>query len=304
MLLRAAKNLGILALALAAVGWFIHKNTPRERAQEPLLITPLSSLSPKAKSSAETFLPTPRSTAGVITQLLETMKGYTGDYGVYVQSLVDGTTYGVRSDQPYPAASLLKLPIMQAAFTAAENGTLKLDDLYTVNAADQIAWTTLATVPVGSQWSYRQLLQFMGNSSDSSAAQVMIRKLGMPAVLTAMDAAGMQHTDFDQDNTTPEDIGVFFSHLAAGKLLSPEDKNELLTDITDTAFEDRIPAGLPPGTAISHKIGTEDGTYSDAGIIFGKNPFVLVVMSNNADYTEAPAVIAKLTRVAWDFEEK
>jgi hypothetical protein len=63
--------------------------------------------------------------------------------------------------------------------------------------------------------------------------------------------------------------------------------------MTDTSFEDRLPAPLPEGTRVAHKIGSYGSTYSDAGLVFEKgsekpeDAYYMVVMS--AETTERVA---------------
>ena len=44
-------------------------------------------------------------------------------------------------------------------------------------------------------------------------------------------------------------------------------------------FNDAIPAGLPPaGIEVAHKTGNITRIHHDAGIVFAKRPYVLVVL--------------------------
>ena len=72
--------------------------------------------------------------------------------------------------------------------------------------------------------------------------------------------------------------------------------------LTKTAFEDRLPAGLPRKVRVAHKIGTEIGSFSDAGIVFAERPFILVIMSKAARESEALKVLPEIAKVVWEFE--
>lgn len=68
-------------------------------------------------------------------------------------------------------------------------------------------------------------------------------------------------------------------------------------------FNDKITAGLPPGTPIAHKTGDITGIHHDAAIVLppGESPYVLVVLT--AGYTQEEAAnrfIADLSRAIWD----
>jgi len=67
-------------------------------------------------------------------------------------------------------------------------------------------------------------------------------------------------------------------------------------------FNEKIPAGLPPGTPVAHKTGDITAIHHDAAIVFppGESPYVLVVLT--AGYTkeeEANRFIADLSRSIW-----
>ncbi|MBV8200142.1 MAG: serine hydrolase [Acidobacteria bacterium] len=67
-------------------------------------------------------------------------------------------------------------------------------------------------------------------------------------------------------------------------------------------FNEKIPAGLPPGTPIAHKTGDITGIHHDAGIVLppGEPPYVLVVLTAGFDKEEeANRFIADLSRSIW-----
>jgi len=93
-----------------------------------------------------------------------------------------------------------------------------------------------------------------------------------------------------------------FKKFYEGKLINQEHRDELLQFLTNTDFEGRIPKGVPEGVRVAHKIGTLAGIYSDAGIIFAEEPFVLVIMSRDARESEALEVLPEITQAVWEFE--
>jgi len=83
------------------------------------------------------------------------------------------------------------------------------------------------------------------------------------------------------------------SHRAATAMLAVLEAQE---------FNDKIPAGLPPGTTVAHKTGDITGIHHDAGIVFppGEAPYVLVVLTAGFDKEEtANHFIAELSRNVW-----
>jgi len=65
-------------------------------------------------------------------------------------------------------------------------------------------------------------------------------------------------------------------------------------------FNDRIPAGLPPGTVVAHKTGEITKIQHDAAIVFAPRPFVLVVLVRGLeDAKKGSAVAADIARVVY-----
>lgn len=223
--------------------------------------------------------------APALAEVENLTSGLQGAYGVYVYRLTDQKTYGVHQSETFPAASLMKLPVILTLYQEVEAGKLNLDDK-----------------PAGSTYSYRQLAERMGKYSDNAANNLLVKVLGAPKIQQTLDSLGMTKTSFKEYETTPEDVGIFFRKLYQDNLVNQAGREEILGFLTKTIFEDWLPAGVPVGTRASHKIGKDLGTFSDGGIVFGPKPFVLVVMSKFARESEAVSVLPKISKAVWEFE--
>src|SRR5829696_3164451 len=58
-------------------------------------------------------------------ELAELTRGFGGAAGVYVRHLPTGRAAAVRADELYPAASLIKVPILLVLFDRIERGELE-----------------------------------------------------------------------------------------------------------------------------------------------------------------------------------
>ena len=105
----------------------------------------------------------------------------------------------------------------------------------------------------------------------------------------------MENTSFSRRQTTPEDIALFWRKLWEGDL-KEEYREEILDSLTETIFEEQIPAALPAKVRVAHKVGIDEGILHDAGIIFNDPPFVLVLMSKNNNREEAQEAFILLTK--------
>jgi len=243
--------------------------------------------------------------SSVLTEIENLTKGLRGTYGVYVYQLDGKNEYGIHQGEIFPAASLMKLPVMLTLYQEAQlrqgsAGQASVDFLetkYKLTEKDKINGAgILQGKPVGSTYTYRQLAEFMGQYSDNTANNILVKVLGQEKIQQTISKLGMTKTSFKNYTTTPEDIGIFFCQLYQGGVVNNQHREEILKFLTKTAFEDWIPAGLANDIRVAHKIGKDIGAFSDAGIVFGRQPFVLVIMSKDAKESEVKEVLPKITR--------
>jgi beta-lactamase class A len=239
----------------------------------------------------------------VLSEIENLTKDLRGSWGVYVYRLDSKESYGIKKDEVFPAASLVKLPVMLRLYQEAEAGNINLETKYKLTEKSKIFGAgILQNKTAGTTYPYRQLAEFMGQYSDNTAFGVLVKILGKEKIQQTIDELGMRKTFFLKNETSPEDMGIFFQKLYQGNILTNEHGEEILGFLSKTAFEDWIPAGVPEEIRVAHKIGKDLGTFSDGGIVFSQKPFVLVVMSKNAREREAQEALPKITKIVWEFE--
>jgi len=267
------------------------KKTP-EKIVSPLVIT--------GGKEAKKFDPGP-----VLAEIKDLTKGLLGTYGVYVYRFEDGQEYGFHQNEIFPAASLMKLPVILTLYQEAEMGRIDLDTEYKLLEKDKRGGAgILQSRPTGEVYTYRKLTELMGQYSDNTANNVLVKILGPQKIQQTIDSLGMKKTNFVEYETTPWDVGLFFRKLYEGGVVNSQHKEEILKFLTKTGWEGRIPAGIPKEVRVAHKIGTEIGVFSDAGIVFSQKPFVLVIMSKEARESEAKEALPKIAKAIWEWEEK
>lgn len=262
-----------------------------------------------SSSSLESALfPTPTSslkTEEAVQKITDLVKSLKGSYGVYVFNLTTKHFYGIKENDIFTAASLTKLPVLLTLYQQAEKGQVSLEGRYVLREQDKRPGAgSLQYQPAGKTFSYRQLAELMGQQSDNTAFMVLRRILTDVKIQATIDSLGLSKTSLTKDETTPADIGLLFRKLYGGSIVSREHRDEILSFLMKIAFEDRIPAGVPEGIKVAHKIGNEIGVFSDAGIVLTEKPFILVIMSKNALEREAKEALPEITKAVWEFENK
>jgi hypothetical protein len=178
----------------------------------------------------------------------------------------------------YDGCFLIKLPVMGLTYKLSEEGKIDLDTGYTKED---------------------------GKHSDNAVFMSMRKFLGDEEIQGYIDSLGMKDTDLKSNETSAYDMGLILTKLWKGELMNTSNRDEMLSFLTDTDFENWIRAGIPEEVVVSHKYGRETHIINDAGIILAeKEPFVLVILSEGIIDSEANEVIPQISSVVWDFVGK
>ncbi len=209
-------------------------------------------------------------------------KKLSGTYAFSYIRLDDGFSFGLNDSVKMNAASLMKIPVLIAYFKSYEKGEVNLEEQYVLaNSDKQIGSGSLSGKPAGTKITYKELVYLMGKESDNTAMKIVSSKIGEEKIKAVIKEAGMINTDYSEWETTASDMAELFYKLYKGDLVSQKSKDMILDSITNTIYENVIPAGIDDNIKIAHKYGRELHIIHDAGIIFGKEPYVLAVMSKS-----------------------
>jgi beta-lactamase class A len=217
--------------------------------------------------------------------------------------LGSGERYGVGTRETFQGASLIKLPLMVLMYKMAEDGDLDLNTKYVLKDSDKIKGSgVLYTAKPGTEYSYRELIEYMGKNSDRTAYKVLKDVIGSRRLKDYVTEIGMTETNIDTGETTPGDIGLIFQQLWTGSLINTVNRDEILGFLTNTIYEKWITAGVPKGISVSHKFGQDTGVVADGGIIRSKNPYILVIMAQGIKSTDADALFPKISKDIYTIE--
>ena len=230
-------------------------------------------------------------------------KNLSGVYGLYVIRLNGEGAYGIFDKEKFEAASLVKLPVLATLYKEAEAGNIDLDTKYSLKNSDKITGSgSLSGKPAGTVLTYRDLARFMGKQSDNTAYGIIKRILGDAKINKEISDLGMTNTSLSDHSTSPYDTGIFFEKLYKNQIVKEKYKNEILDYLTDTIYENWLVAGIPEEIRVAHKYGRELHVVNDAGVVFTKEPFILVIMTKGVVEREADEFFPKLTKVIYDGE--
>src|ERR1700733_8337286 len=130
-------------------------------------------------ASAQTFAPSLSEKQQVLWTKLEKSvfkvgSSFDGVIGVAIVDLTDGHQYLLHADDVFPQASSIKVCVLAELYRQAQQGQLKLTDLYTVNAADLVPDSDIMNglTPGVTRITLRDLATMMLAVSDNSATNV------------------------------------------------------------------------------------------------------------------------------------
>jgi D-alanyl-D-alanine carboxypeptidase (penicillin-binding protein 5/6) len=250
-----------------------------------------------------------------------------GDVAVAVKHLGTGESFAHNADQPMPTASLIKFPVMIAAYRAIEDGKLSLDERIELTAADQVPGSGVLSTHFspGTILSLRDAIRLMIASSDNTATNLVIDKLGIPATNQCMASLGCRETQlnskvFRRDtsiapersqlyglgSTTPNEMIRLFERLHKRELVSKRASEQMLEHLFACEDKIKVPRLLPSGTRIAHKTGSVSESRTDAGIIESPaGPIAFAILTNNnkdrrwTDENEGDTLCAEIGSAAY-----
>ncbi len=110
---------------------------------------------------------------------------FPGRTGVHVKHLASGEQAGVRDGQDFSTASVIKLTFMVRAYQMADRGELNLDERITLTRAHLRHGTGVFQYhDAGLQPTLRDAITEMIISSDNTATDIILMKIGGPAAVT------------------------------------------------------------------------------------------------------------------------
>jgi beta-lactamase class A len=236
--------------------------------------------------------------------------GLDGVLGVYVEDLTTGTKVEVRADEPFPTASSIKLAVLYELYRQAEEGRVSLRELTRPPANRVGGGGILQELGDGVSLSWRDLAVLMIGWSDNEATNVLVRRVGMDAVNSRLDALGLPHTRLrrlmmdveaarrgDENASTPREIARLAAIVGRGEGLPTDAARDMLAVATVADGLSPFRRGLPAGQHAVSKPGALEGVRCEAAWVdLPGRPYAAAVMTTylkrEADAEEAIAEVS------------
>ena len=236
----------------------------------------------------------------------------------YAKQLNTGREAAVRADEPMNTASVIKIPVMVLAFRDADAGRLNLDERYTIRAEDVRRGSgLLQTFAVGLAPTLRDIIMQMIITSDNTATDIMIGKVGLARVNRLLDSLGYRETRLKMTvgevfhalevytpasradtgaarsmafvldsskwlgRTTAREISRLLEQIERGELASARSTMEMRRILRQQFYTSRLPQRIRyRGVSIGHKTGDWPPQLgNDVGIMYAPAPTGPIVIA-------------------------
>jgi beta-lactamase class A len=243
-----------------------------------------------------------------------------GVMGVAIEDLTTGDQFFLHENEVFAQASSIKIAVLANLYLQAQQGKLKLTDLYTVQGSDLVPDSDImgGLTPGVTRVTLRDLATMMVAVSDNSATNVLIDRVGMDNVNAMLDSLGLAHTrlrrkmmDLEaarqgrENISTPREMMTLLASIHRGKVLNHESETDFFK-VLSTNKDSWIPRDLPPGLKIADKPGSLEAVRNDSGIVFVEGrPYVICVMTAYLENErDGEAAISKISLAAWQMFDR
>jgi len=237
---------------------------------------------------------------------------------LYARDLNNGPWIGIDQDEPYPPASLSKVPVMLYVLSEAEADPHLLGKMVTypgpapMPSEDNMGWAPaeMRMVP-GRAYSYEDLLYRMVALSDNHARDLLMAEIDESDLEGMM--ASIHAEEIHADNRalmTPKTYSAYFRILYNSTLLGRAMSEYGLAILSQSFLQDGLRKYLPPDITVASKFGytveaapSTEVHFHECGIVYHPaGPYILCVMtgSSQASSDDLVEVVARISQLVWE----
>jgi len=220
-----------------------------------------------------------------------------------VRDLDAGWTLSRRGDEPFPTASLIKVPILVTVFDLVESGRLSLADPLTVLPIDVVPGAgILQHLHPGITITVRDAAWLMTTISDNTATNLLLDRIMIRRVWDKMEALGLPRSKVHSKSflrassvamdssvryglgvTTSNEMAQLFTLLAQGKAVSPR-ADSLMLEMLSANEDGQLLQRFAGGIRAPHKTGATDSVRTECTLWFlPRRVAACVLTRDNAD---------------------
>jgi len=252
---------------------------------------------------------------GLDRKLTSIVESLDGAVGYAALDLTSGEEIDRLEQQEFPTASTIKLAVLYELFRQADEGRLTLDTATPLDRSQVVGGDGVLRGMGTPALSLRDHAVLMMSISDNTATNVLIDRVGIPAVAARMQSLGLTGIRLrrkmmdsaaaargDENVATPHDIVRLLRIIHTGEGLKAESKAGALK-ILQVGAGGQIRRGVPPTVTVLNKPGNLEGVRVDAAIVEAQHrPYALAVMTTYLnDEDEGERAITSVSRAFYEY---
>lgn len=248
-----------------------------------------------------------------------------GTWGVSLSDLHTHETWHYNPNLRFTAASVIKLPIMAAAYQSFEDRQFTFSDVMELKREEQVGGSgVLQHMTPGTKLTIYDVMVLMIIQSDNTATNMMIDLIGMEQIQATMEAAGLRDSVITNklmivssartgpNLATAGDMTKLLSDMARGKVVSEYACREMIAILKHQQINDCLPAKLPdpdsalvgihPSWTLAHKTGNVTNVTHDVGVFFvGEHALAVSVLSTDIPNQQARETLSGVGAAIYEF---
>ncbi len=227
--------------------------------------------------------------------------------------------FGIAADENIYAASLIKVPIMMAAYLRAEREGLDLRQLVPITQERRVGGMGVVThLSEGLALPLEDLITLMIIVSDNTATNLCVDTVGIDYISRVIAEFGCQQTKLERrlmdyaarerglDNrTSAGDMVRLLREIWEGDRLPAVGQEKMRSNLLAQQFNTKLPRRIPygSGTIVAHKTGEVTAMEHDAAIIEvnGKRAYLAVLLHQLTDSLAGQDAMADIGRLLWEY---
>ena len=258
-------------------------------------------------------------------QLQNTVNGFNGKVGIYVQNLKTGKTAAINADSLFPTASMIKVSILAGLMDKIEKGELKYnqklvyrdsllyageDILGSFKDKDTIQLSKVAMLMITMSDNTASL--WLQKLVDGAYINKWLEQNGFKILRVNSRVAGREDIRkiFGWGVSTPYEMARLFTLIRQGKAVSEAASERMSRILNRIYWDEKALSQIPPYVQTISKQGAVDAAKSETVLVNAPHgDYVFsIITSNNKDQrwvpdNEASVLIKKISALLWRYYE-
>jgi beta-lactamase class A len=231
----------------------------------------------------------------------ELVRSFGGDVGIYVRHLPTGASVAHRSEELFPTASLIKIPLLLTLVDQVERGMLDLhaappfpdtlrylyaertDVVAYMSPGDSLPLSELAFLMLSVSDNLASLwIQALVGGGTSVNQWLAMHGFERTRVNSRTEGREEERDEYGWGQTTPREIAELLVMIREGRAVSPQASEEMYRMLTSSYWRDVAVSQIPPHVQVASKQGFVERSRSEVLLVNSPGgDYVLAVITKN-----------------------